>query len=542
MAGVARGCVLAAVVAMLFLASIVRAQAAEAGAWDGCSGLVSIPGEETVELKAPPGSAGLVLPYTGSPPPNPGTGEAHVNAGALELLQQEDSAELVRQGGGPTLFVTGPARFTVAAAVRISPLKSAAGATKWQAELKPGEGVVVRVPEGVPVRRQPVPVQPDLIPSSDGPLVTVRVSMPGKVLTDGDWQQGLRACFIPVGGKTGRPLPIEAVNVSDLGVADVALRAPDNLFGSDGRWIGAASFLVYDKGDYMAEGQVGSWRPILAALVSAALTMTIFGALAAAANKFAERLGTGTKAFLFGLFTSRDGDASLSLFQVFLWTVVTVWALGYVFLRTSDVLTLTPQIMVLLGFASAASVAARWIASGRSPAPAIAAQHKPEFWAMLMSDGRPDLLKVQLFAFTLLGVAYVAWRVATSTAFPVLDENLLLLMGVSNLAYVGGKLAEPTPYQKADALSRVRDVAAARVTSLEAELNAAKAAKAAEEAEPTPDPTKLKRLADDIERLGGKDGKGGELGKARQELADAEKALARPSCPTMTSVTAGCTS
>jgi hypothetical protein len=494
-------------------------------AWDGCSGLVSIPAQEGLELRAPSGSAGLTLRYTGSPPTDPAVEKAEVSVGELEL-RAGDSADLVRKGGGPSLKVIGQARLTVAGAVVISIVKSE-GERDWQVDLKPGPGVTVRVPKGVLVRHQPVAIRPDLVPSSEGPRVLVRVSRPGVVLSE-DWQRGLRACFAPVGAMTGRPLQIEAVKVNDLGVAEVTLGAPDDLFGDSDRWVGKASFLVYNADvGYMAEGQVNSWHPILAALMSAAITLGILIALAFATMNYSERLENGRRAFFLGLFTSRDGDASISLFQVFLWTVLTVWALGYVFLRTEDVLTLTPQIMVLLGFASASSVAARWIASGRSPAPVTDTGHKPEFWAMLMTDDRPDLLKVQLFAFTLLGVAYVAWRVLTSTAFPVLDENLLLLMGVSNLAYVGGKLAEPTPYQKAEALSRVRDVAAARVTQLKSELEAAKAAKAEEEKkEPAPDETKLKALTDNVERLEGKDGKGGELAKAQQEKLDAENALA----------------
>jgi hypothetical protein len=64
-----------------------------------------------------------------------------------------------------------------------------------------------------------------------------------------------------------------------------------------------------------------------------------------------------------GLFISPgDDDPSLSLFQVFFWTVITVWGLAFVFLETGNLLSLTPQMMALLGIAGAGSVLARWIA------------------------------------------------------------------------------------------------------------------------------------------------------------------------------------
>ena len=161
---------------------------------------------------------------------------------------------------------------------------------------------------------------------------------------------------------------------------------------------------------------------------------------------------------LLGLFVGPDNVPSLSLFQVFLWTVVTLWALVYVFLRTAAPVALTPQIMALLGFAGAASVAARWISSGRTPGALPRSRDVQGFWSMVMVDGRPDLLRLQLFAFTPFAVGYVVARVVQNTAFPVLDDNLLL-MGVSDLTYLGGKLAEANPLQRAPALQPARDAA-----------------------------------------------------------------------------------
>lgn len=60
---------------------------------------------------------------------------------------------------------------------------------------------------------------------------------------------------------------------------------------------------------------------------------------------------------------------------------------------------------------------------------------------MFLVGGKPDLLRLQMFIFTLAIWFYVAARVFYEQAFPVLDANVLLLMGVSNGVYVGAKWA-----------------------------------------------------------------------------------------------------
>src|SRR5215204_6115159 len=170
-----------------------------------------------------------------------------------------------------------------------------------------------------------------------------------------------------------------------------------------------------------------------------------------------------------GLFIGPDKDPSLSLFQIFFWTVITVWGLAYVYVVTGSLLSMTQSMMWLLGIAGTGSVIARWISSGTSggstsqpPGGSIAivaapagARPKPlAFWQLLSTAGQFDLLKLQLFVFTLLIGAYVAWRIADTGAFPELDTNTLLLLGVSQGVYIGGKIASTTALSRAQALGR----------------------------------------------------------------------------------------
>ena len=114
---------------------------------------------------------------------------------------------------------------------------------------------------------------------------------------------------------------------------------------------------------------------------------------------------------------------------------------------------MTNQVMALLGFAGLGSLTARWAAIGRGKKAAGEGDvvSEPRFWAMLETDGKIDLFKVQLLLFTVLIAAYVAFRVFRQSAFPELDTEFLLLMGVSNGLYVGTKFTQSSPLAIAEA-------------------------------------------------------------------------------------------
>jgi len=101
-------------------------------------------------------------------------------------------------------------------------------------------------------------------------------------------------------------------------------------------------------------------------------------------------------------------------------------------------------------------------------------------WRQLLeTGGRFDLLKLQLLVFTLLIVLYVIYRVAREGAFPALDENFLLLMGVSNGVYLGSKLTGPTPAQVAEAQNQIADQLQKITKDMEARAAAIAARRAA---------------------------------------------------------------
>ena len=131
---------------------------------------------------------------------------------------------------------------------------------------------------------------------------------------------------------------------------------------------------------------------------------------------------------------------SLSRFQILLWTWVVLGGSLYVFALTTELLSLTPEVLGLLGIAGLGSVSARLVAVSQGTLPAAKATDQP-LATMFQTDGNFDIFKLQMFIFTSFTALFVVGRVLIDRAFPPLDANLLLLMGISNGIYVSSKVA-----------------------------------------------------------------------------------------------------
>lgn len=188
-----------------------------------------------------------------------------------------------------------------------------------------------------------------------------------------------------------------------------------------------------------------------AALIATVLTIVLLAIVMYSRGQHVKNADDKPRWFA-GLFIGPDGDPSLSLLQVFIWSVLTVWGFFYVYIVAGNLLVLTPEMLGLLGIAGAGSVLARWIAAsgagGGSSEPrsafapnARATPQPNDFWTMLSTGGNFDLLKLQMFVFTVVIALYVLCRIVDAAAFPALDANTLLLLGVSQGVYITGKLA-----------------------------------------------------------------------------------------------------
>lgn len=122
---------------------------------------------------------------------------------------------------------------------------------------------------------------------------------------------------------------------------------------------------------------------------------------------------------------------------------------------TGQLLEITNGILVLLGISGGASLTAKITAISKQERQRKSLQSlglkearhtkdEPK-WADLISVDREfNLLKFQMLLFTLLAAAYVVLTVMLEQRFPTLPDNLLLLMGISNGVYLGGKMSAPT--------------------------------------------------------------------------------------------------
>lgn len=275
------------------------------------------------------------------------------------------------------------------------------------------------------------------------------------------------------GGEQPLPAGVPVVKPAGAGLATITVMAPAEVIPafpsprraadlvrlvvatSDGRYVGFGAFAALARG----------WAAVAAALW---LLVCVWMLLT---QRQIQLLGSKSKEWKIwssGLFLGPDRQPSLALFQIFFWTMITVWGLAYVFLVTGSLASLTPSMMALIGIAGTGTVAARYV-SRPDVANAATPATNTDFSALLSTNGQFDLLKLQLLLFTLMIGLYVLWRLLDTGVFPELDSGTLLLLGVSQGIYVGGKVAATTPIATVQALKLDLETKRAAVANLAVE-------------------------------------------------------------------------
>lgn len=169
---------------------------------------------------------------------------------------------------------------------------------------------------------------------------------------------------------------------------------------------------------------------------------------------------------LWKIIEGTDGRPSTSKFQWFLWTAVVIFsyvAVAAVKVRLGhpDVMTAIPEnLLWAMGFATATAAGAKAITTayklrGQIDKPSVAelkaaseVPHGLGAGGIIEDDeGRPDLTKIQMVAWTLVAIAAylinLGKRIAASevSQLPDIDSALMALMGVGQGGYLGWKLA-----------------------------------------------------------------------------------------------------
>jgi hypothetical protein len=154
------------------------------------------------------------------------------------------------------------------------------------------------------------------------------------------------------------------------------------------------------------------------------------------------------------------GYPSLAIFQFLLWTVVVAFSYLLVYyLRIYSGLydppsTISTNILILLGISTAVPIVSAGVNSvvyhegkAKSETPKV---HK---WSsMLLENGKASLSRYQMFLWTWIGIGLyivILFYTVTSPAtvanpqlldLPDIDPTLVVLMGLSQGAFIGGKL------------------------------------------------------------------------------------------------------
>jgi hypothetical protein len=138
----------------------------------------------------------------------------------------------------------------------------------------------------------------------------------------------------------------------------------------------------------------------------------------------------------------RDGDAnssySLARVQMAFWLYLITAAFVFIWLVTGDYNgVLTSQALTLMGISATTGLMAIVVNNGAVPT------HSEGFLTDILSDnGGVALHRLQIVVWTLiLGVVFFA-EIYHSFRLPTFDSNLLILMGISGVTYVGFKFKE----------------------------------------------------------------------------------------------------
>jgi hypothetical protein len=196
-----------------------------------------------------------------------------------------------------------------------------------------------------------------------------------------------------------------------------------------------------------------------------------------------------------GIITLPSGYASLSQFQIIIWTFVVGASAVYVMALSGELIEVTSGTLVLLGISGAAAIGAKWHneATGAStpqtlaappapvaePAPVVAPAPVPGPGPGPVAEPAPvpapaaapagavirrprwsdlvinevvengvvkrreiDVSRVQMLYFTLITASFAVLKVLTTYVIPEIPDGFQVLLGISNAVYMGSKVAQ----------------------------------------------------------------------------------------------------
>jgi hypothetical protein len=163
-----------------------------------------------------------------------------------------------------------------------------------------------------------------------------------------------------------------------------------------------------------------------------------------------------------------DNRGSLSTLQVFFFTMLVFVMLAYVLMRTGVLSDLSTTVLELLGISGIGATAAKgadstktaieptnqaWLQSrGWYDAPSIRPAGNPTFYDLISTDGNFDVYRYQSFLFSAaVGGALFIGGISQLSSFTV-PQNILGILGLSQVVYIAGKLVSPNSASQINAL------------------------------------------------------------------------------------------
>jgi hypothetical protein len=138
----------------------------------------------------------------------------------------------------------------------------------------------------------------------------------------------------------------------------------------------------------------------------------------------------------------RRGRFSLARFQGLLFTAVFIGVCAYALVRTGEFPALGDTTIYLLGAVLVGSLGAAVTEPAPAPGPQDAPPHLPHWRDLVADEGGIDLTRVQALLASLVAATALVAGGTTGEAVVLVPETIVLLAGVSQAIFVGGRLLE----------------------------------------------------------------------------------------------------
>src|ERR1051325_11124588 len=242
-------------------------------------------------------------------------------------------------------------------------------------------------------------------------------------------------------------------------------RQPPPRFSGDGEYavlflvpLAEVRIMVIGKGSDGSPGVtadithvIGITNPFLAAAIALLTTLAAFAVLTIVCHRRLRRFGYGDLDALLRIVATWDGYASLSQFQMILWTFVVAASAVYVMVLSGDLIEITTGTLVLLGISGTVTVGAKLhdnALASKAAARGVPSEPRRPRWSDFIVnevDGQReiDIARVQMLYFTIVTALFVVMRVLTTYEIPEIPQGFQILMGISNAVYLGSRVAQP---------------------------------------------------------------------------------------------------